>query len=41
MPVRQRGELVAKCGNLIKQHAEELANLTSLETGKALRTESR
>jgi len=41
LPVRQRGELIVRCGSLLKEHSEELAQITSLETGKALRTESR
>jgi acyl-CoA reductase-like NAD-dependent aldehyde dehydrogenase len=31
---RARGALVAKCGELLRAHVEELAQLTSLETGK-------
>lgn len=38
---RERGRLVAECGRLLEQHAEELARLVCLETGKALRTECR
>jgi acyl-CoA reductase-like NAD-dependent aldehyde dehydrogenase len=38
---RQRGKLVAECGRLLTTHVEELARLVALETGKALRTESR
>ncbi|HVY12584.1 MAG TPA: aldehyde dehydrogenase family protein [Alphaproteobacteria bacterium] len=38
---RQRGRLVAECGRLLTEHAEELARLVCLETGKALRTECR
>ena len=38
---RERGKLVAKCGELLAAHVEELGLLTALETGKALRTESR
>jgi len=38
---RDRGKLVAKCGQILSEHAEELARLVALETGKALRTESR
>jgi acyl-CoA reductase-like NAD-dependent aldehyde dehydrogenase len=41
MPARKRGALVAACGNIIRAHVEELARLITLETGKALRTESR
>ncbi|WP_207462635.1 aldehyde dehydrogenase family protein [Azospirillum sp. SYSU D00513] len=38
---RDRGKLVARCGQLLSEHVEELARLIALETGKALRTESR
>src|SRR5688500_13882962 len=38
---RDRGKLVVKCGQILAEHAEELARLIALETGKALRTESR
>ena len=41
MPSRKRGALVAQCAALLKDHVEELARLIALETGKALRTESR
>ena len=41
MPSRKRGALVAKCAMVIREHVEELARLIALETGKALRTESR
>jgi acyl-CoA reductase-like NAD-dependent aldehyde dehydrogenase len=41
MPARKRGALVAACAALIREHVEELARLIALETGKALRTESR
>ena len=41
MPARRRGALVGQCAAVLAEHAEELARLTSLETGKALRTESR
>ena len=41
IPARKRGALVAKCAGLIGQHVEELGRLIALETGKALRTESR
>ena len=40
-PARERGKLVAECGRLLSDHQEELARLVALETGKALRTESR
>ncbi|EKE09425.1 MAG: hypothetical protein ACD_16C00177G0001 [uncultured bacterium] len=35
-----RGRLVAQCGDLLEEHKDELARLMTLETGKALRTES-
>ena len=38
---RERGKLVAACGRLLETRVEELGRLTALETGKALRTESR
>ena len=38
---RDRGKLVVKCGQILAEHAEELGRLIALETGKALRTESR
>lgn len=38
---RERGKLVTKCGRLLDEHKEELARLVTIETGKALRTESR
>ncbi len=41
MPARKRGALVHACAALIREHVEELAKLIALETGKALRTESR
>ena len=41
LPARKRGALVAKCADVIRAHVEELARLIALETGKALRTESR
>ena len=41
MPSRKRGALVAQCAALLNTHKEELARLIALETGKALRTESR
>ena len=41
VPARKRGALVAQCAGVIRAHAEELARLIALETGKALRTESR
>ena len=41
LPARKRGALVSQCAALIRTHVEELARLIALETGKALRTESR
>ncbi|MFM2045212.1 MAG: hypothetical protein RLY86_3788 [Pseudomonadota bacterium] len=41
LPAREQGRLVGECGRLLTQHKEELARLIALETGKALRTESR
>ena len=38
---RQRGKLLAECGRVLNEHVEELGRLIALETGKALRTESR
>jgi aldehyde dehydrogenase (NAD+) len=38
---RERGRLVGECGRLLSAHSEELGRLIALETGKALRTESR
>jgi acyl-CoA reductase-like NAD-dependent aldehyde dehydrogenase len=38
---RKRGTLVAECARLLADHVEELGRLVALETGKALRTESR
>jgi aldehyde dehydrogenase (NAD+) len=38
---RDRGKLVTECGRLLTDHIEELARLVALETGKAIRTESR
>ncbi|MCC9622934.1 aldehyde dehydrogenase family protein [Thalassospira sp. MA62] len=40
-PARERGKLVAECGRVLSGHAEELGRLVALESGKALRTESR
>ncbi len=40
-PARERGKLVAACGQALLAHVEEIARLITLETGKALRTESR
>jgi acyl-CoA reductase-like NAD-dependent aldehyde dehydrogenase len=41
MPARKRGALVHACSAALKAHVEELGRLIALETGKALRTESR
>src|SRR6185437_7248084 len=41
VPARKRGALVHQCAALLKEHVEELSRLIALETGKALRTESR
>ena len=41
MKARDRGKLIVECGRRIEAHVEELGRLTALETGKALRTESR
>ncbi|MFC7477665.1 aldehyde dehydrogenase family protein [Dankookia sp. GCM10030260] len=41
VPARKRGAMVHACAALLKEHQEELARLIALETGKALRTESR
>jgi len=40
MDAAKRGRLVSQCGDLLEQYADELARLMTLETGKALRTES-
>ncbi|MBI3709947.1 MAG: aldehyde dehydrogenase family protein [Proteobacteria bacterium] len=41
MAARARGKLVAECGRRLNEHVEELGRLVTIETGKALRTESR
>ena len=41
VPARKRGAAVAQCAALLRDHVEELARLIALESGKALRTESR
>ena len=41
MNARKRGALVSQCAAILTEHSEELARLIALETGKALRTESR
>ncbi|MFM0347846.1 aldehyde dehydrogenase family protein [Paraburkholderia sp. RL17-347-BIC-D] len=40
-PARRRGALVMECARLLEAHVQELSRLVTLETGKALRTESR
>ena len=41
LPARERGKLISACAQRLEEHKEELAQLVALETGKALRTESR
>jgi len=41
LPSRERGRLITECGRALTTHIEELGRLVALETGKALRTESR
>jgi aldehyde dehydrogenase (NAD+) len=41
LAARERGRLVHECGRVLGEHVEELARLITLETGKAIRTESR
>jgi aldehyde dehydrogenase (NAD+) len=41
LAARERGKLIAECGRMLNDHVEELGRLVALETGKALRTESR
>ncbi len=41
LAARERGRLVGECGRILGDHVEELARLIALETGKAIRTESR
>jgi acyl-CoA reductase-like NAD-dependent aldehyde dehydrogenase len=38
---RERGKALNECARRLREHTEELAQLLSLETGKAIRTESR
>lgn len=40
MDAAKRGHLVTQCADLLEEHQDELARLMTLETGKALRTES-
>jgi acyl-CoA reductase-like NAD-dependent aldehyde dehydrogenase len=41
VPARKRGALLHACAAAIRPHIEEIGRLIALETGKALRTESR
>jgi len=41
IPARKRGDALIACAALLDQHSEEIARLLALETGKAIRTESR
>lgn len=41
LDVRERGRLVGEAARKLQDHAEELARLVALESGKALRTECR
>ena len=41
MPARARGKLLSQCAIRLQEHAEEIARLLALESGKAIRTESR
>lgn len=41
MRARDRGALIGKCAEALAEHVEEIGRLIALETGKALRTESR
>jgi acyl-CoA reductase-like NAD-dependent aldehyde dehydrogenase len=41
LPARERGKRVQACARVLEAHVEELGRLIALETGKALRTESR
>ncbi len=41
LSARERGKKISLCGQLLQDHVEELARLVALETGKAIRTESR
>ena len=40
-PATERGRMISECGRILDAHSEEMANLITLETGKAIRTESR
>ncbi|CAO3458468.1 Aldehyde dehydrogenase (EC 1.2.1.3) [Azospirillum argentinense] len=41
LSARERGRLLVECGRRLAGHAEEIGRLLALETGKAIRTESR
>jgi len=41
VPARERGKRLVECAQLLSLHVETLGRLVALETGKALRTESR
>ncbi len=41
VPALQRGRLLAECGRALAENTEILARTCTLETGKAIRTESR
>ncbi len=41
VPARERGKFLLECSHALSAHVEELGRLVALETGKALRTESR
>lgn len=41
LSAQKRGSLIQTCGQVFKDHADELATLMSYESGKAIRTESR
>ena len=40
-PATERGRMITECGRILDAHSEEMAQLITLETGKAIRTESR
>ncbi|MDG2292465.1 MAG: aldehyde dehydrogenase family protein, partial [Phycisphaerales bacterium] len=40
-PATERGRMISECGRILDAHSEEMAHLITLETGKAIRTESR
>src|SRR5687768_1801348 len=41
MPSSKRGQLIQKCAQVLSDNSTLLAHIMSLETGKALKTESR